>query len=108
MRQRELAERSQVSQAIVRELQRHTVERHRSQRTLEALSVALEWHPGHLEALLSNRKPLEPADTGDPGIDEIRSRLSAIEDHLQLIAERLETMSASVDALTRTDNRGGH
>jgi ribosome-binding protein aMBF1 (putative translation factor) len=40
-RQRELAPRSHVSPAIVRELQHHTVERRRSARTLEALSVAL-------------------------------------------------------------------
>ena len=39
-RQRELAERSHVSVAVVREIQRHTVERRRSPRTLEALSVA--------------------------------------------------------------------
>jgi ribosome-binding protein aMBF1 (putative translation factor) len=42
-RQRELAERSHVSVAVVREIQRHTVERRRSPRTLEALSVALGW-----------------------------------------------------------------
>lgn len=39
-RQHELAERSHVSAAVVREIQRHTVERRRSRRTLEALSVA--------------------------------------------------------------------
>ena len=44
-RQRELAERSHVSVAVVREIQRHTVERRRSPRTLEALSVALGWEP---------------------------------------------------------------
>ncbi len=43
-RQRELAERSHVSQAIVRELQHQTVERRRSARTLEALSTTLGWH----------------------------------------------------------------
>ena len=48
-RQRELAERSGVSQAIVRELQHHTVERRRSPRTLAALSTALGWHPSHLQ-----------------------------------------------------------
>jgi len=51
-RQRELAERSHVSVAVVRELQRHTVERRRSPRTLEALSVALGWEPGHLDRVL--------------------------------------------------------
>ena len=51
-RQRELAQRSHVSQAIVRELQHHTVERRRSARTLEALSLALGWPPQHLAAVL--------------------------------------------------------
>jgi len=51
-RQRELAERSHVSVAVVRELQRHTVERRRSPRTLEALSVALGWEPEHLDRVL--------------------------------------------------------
>jgi len=51
-RQRELAERSHVSVAVVRELQRHTVERRRSPRTLGALSVALGWEPEHLDRVL--------------------------------------------------------
>jgi transcriptional regulator with XRE-family HTH domain len=51
-RQRELAERSHVSVAVVREIQRHTVERRRSPRTLEALSVALRWEPEHLDRVL--------------------------------------------------------
>jgi hypothetical protein len=54
-RHRELAPRSHVSQAIVRELHHHTVERRRSARTLEALSVALDWHPQHLAAVLRGR-----------------------------------------------------
>src|SRR5918992_3969662 len=62
-RQRELAERSHVSQAIVREIQHHTVERRRSARTLEALSTALGWHPQHLAAVLRGRTPPE---VGDP------------------------------------------
>ncbi|MGH3792971.1 MAG: XRE family transcriptional regulator, partial [Pseudonocardiaceae bacterium] len=51
-RQRELVERSRVSPAIVREIQRHTVERRRSPRTLESLSVTLGWHAQHLAAVL--------------------------------------------------------
>jgi len=54
-RQRELAERSHVSVAVVREIQRHTVERRRSPRTLEALSVALGWEPEHLDRVLKGR-----------------------------------------------------
>jgi transcriptional regulator with XRE-family HTH domain len=54
-RQRELAERSHVSVAVVREIQRHTVERRRSPRTLEALSVALGWEPEYLHRVLKGR-----------------------------------------------------
>src|SRR2546430_1122177 len=79
LRQRELAERSHVSQAIVREIQHNTVERRRSARTLEALSLALELHPGHLEAVLHGRKPLEPGQTGDERTDTIAERLGSIE-----------------------------
>ncbi|WP_081893612.1 helix-turn-helix domain-containing protein, partial [Actinoalloteichus caeruleus] len=61
-RQRELAERSQVSQAIVREIQHHTVERRRSARTLEALSTTLGLHPQHLQAVLEGSTPPEPGE----------------------------------------------
>lgn len=106
--QRELAERSHVSQAIVRELQRHTVERHRSTRTLEALSVALDWHPGHLAAVLRGERPLKPGETGDQAIDEVLARLGAIEDRLQTITERLDTMTTSLAAvLANASRRGG-
>jgi transcriptional regulator with XRE-family HTH domain len=54
-RQRELAERSHVSVAVVREIERHTVERRRSPRTLQALSVALGWEPEHLDRVLRAR-----------------------------------------------------
>jgi len=53
--QRELAERSHVSVAVVREIQRNTVQRRRSPRTLESLSVALGWKPGHLFAVLTGQ-----------------------------------------------------
>lgn len=58
-RQGELAERSHVSRATVRELQHHVVERRRSARTLEALSTTLGWHPRYLEAVLRGRHPPE-------------------------------------------------
>jgi hypothetical protein len=54
-RQRELAERSHVSVAVVREIQRHTVERRRCPRTLAALPVALGWEPEYLHRLFKGR-----------------------------------------------------
>lgn len=62
--QRELAKRSHVSQAIVREIQHHVVERRRSPRTLESLSVTLGWRPQHLDAVLHGRRPPEPDEPG--------------------------------------------
>jgi transcriptional regulator with XRE-family HTH domain len=104
-KQRELVERSHVSQAIVREIQNHTVERRRSARTLEALSLALGWHPRHLDAVLNGRKPLEPGQTGDEATDEITARLGAIEDRLHDISERLDTMNTHLVALANRSVR---
>ncbi len=63
LRQRELIERSRVSKTAVREIQHNTAQRRRSARTLEALSVALAWHPQHLAAVLEGRRPPQ---VGDP------------------------------------------
>lgn len=105
--QAELAQRSHVSQAIVRELQRHTVERKRSARTLEALSIALDWHPGHLAAVLHGERPLKPGQTGDHVLDGVLARLSAIEDQLQTITERLDAVNANLAAVVGQVGRRG-
>ena len=55
LKQRELAERSGMSLAIVREIQQGKVHRNRNPRTLEALSVALQRHPQHLTAVLAGK-----------------------------------------------------
>lgn len=99
LRQRALAERSQVSQAIIRELENHTVERRRNTKTLEALSMALEWHPGHLIALLHGKKPLRPGETGDQAMDTVLSRLEAIQDRLNEISDRLDGLTVDVVSL---------
>ncbi|MGZ3147954.1 helix-turn-helix domain-containing protein [Lentzea chajnantorensis] len=95
MNQRELTERSQVSKAIVGELQNNTVQRRRSERTLEALSVALDWHPNHLQAVLGGRIPPQ---VGEPAArdDDVLGRLAVIEHQLREIVARL----GGIDALT--------
>ncbi len=94
-RQRELAERSHVSQAIVRELQHHTMERRRSARTLEALSTTLGWHPQHLLAVLQNRTPPHPDEPADDGHD-LWPRLDALEQRMAELTERLEDIQSNL------------
>jgi len=98
-RQRELAERSQVSQAIVRELQHHTVERRRSARTLEALSTTLGLHPQHLNAVLNGQRPPHPDEPVDDNADRLMSRLDALEQRLAEIADRLDTMQGDLSTV---------
>ena len=105
-RQRELAQRSHVSQAIVRELQHHTVERRRSARTLEALSIALGWHPQHLVAVLRGRTPPELGEPISNNGTTVSSRLDAIDERLGEIADLLHQMNANLTTVishARTD-----
>ena len=95
-RQRELARRSHVSQAIVRELQQHTVERRRSARTLEALSIALGWHPQHLDAVLHGRRPPEPDEPVSDSADSVWARLETIDARLSEITDLLYEMNAKL------------
>lgn len=102
-KQRELAERSQVSQAIVREIQNHTVERKRSDRTLEALSVALGLHPQHLSALLHGRVPPALGQPREDLEDAVSARLAVIELRLSEITETLAGLRTDVAELAHRD-----
>ncbi|MFD5823879.1 XRE family transcriptional regulator [Lentzea sp. NPDC060358] len=96
LRQKELAERSHVSLAIVREIQHNLVERRRSPRTLESLSTALGWHPLHLDAVLRGRTPPE---VGDPVVDladTLWTRMDRVEERLEDITERLDALKSDV------------
>jgi transcriptional regulator with XRE-family HTH domain len=100
-RQRELAERSHVSSAIIREIQRHTVERRRSTRTLESLSVALGWEPRHLDEVLMGKRP-SSAGKPAPGINESHpSRLGAIERRLDEITQLLIAVKTDLATLIK-------
>ena len=92
--QRELTQRSHVSKATVREIQHDTVQRRRSERTLEALSTALDWHPEHLTAVLSGRRPPRQGDPVSRPDDDIPGRLAAIEQYLREITDRLAEVGA--------------
>lgn len=96
-RQSELSERSHVSQAIVREIQHHVVERRRSARTLEALSTALGWPPQHLHSVLYDNPPTTPGGTASWDDNAVlRSRLDTLERQLSEIAGRLDEMHADL------------
>lgn len=94
LRQRQLIERSRVSKAVVSELMRNVAPRRRSARTLEALSVALDWHPDHLAAVLANE---EPPAVGEPVYrpEDVPARLAAIERQLHEINAQLDDMRSA-------------
>ncbi len=95
--QRELAQRSHVSPAVIREIQRNTVERRRSPRTLQSLSSALGWHPQHLDAILNGRPvPEEPAI---PTGEMVLSRLDAVEQRLVQMTQILDDLNANVNTV---------
>lgn len=97
--QRELIKRSDVSKAIVSEIQNNTVQRRRSARTLEALSLALDWHPGHLAAVLAGRRPPELGEPTVRSDDDVPARLAVIEYRLAEISQRLDDLSANFTAV---------
>src|SRR4051812_16793718 len=105
LRQRDLAERAHVSQAIVRELQHNTRQRRRSARTLEALSLALEWHPRYLQAVLDGQPSPDEPEPVDRPADMLAARLTAIETQLQSIEQRLIDMQSQ---LRSTQANNGH
>jgi transcriptional regulator with XRE-family HTH domain len=109
--QAELIERSQVSKATVGELYHNSAQRRRSARTLEALSMALGWHPRHLAAVLKGQRvpdigePVSRSDDDVPGrLAAIEYRLAQIETRLGTIdqvSDRLDEIKASVEAMIR-------
>jgi hypothetical protein len=94
-RQRELAVRSHVSVAVVREIQRHTVERRRSPRTLEALSVTLGWEPGHLDRVLKGRTQQAGGHTAADGA-ALWSRLDSLERQLAGVLKLLTELRSDI------------
>lgn len=104
-RQRELAARAQVSVATVRELQHDTARRRRNPRTLEALSLALGWHPEHLHAVLNGRTPPERGQAASLPPDSVATRLASIDHRLQVIEGRLDDLVAGLGVRDGADGR---
>jgi transcriptional regulator with XRE-family HTH domain len=97
--QRDLAKRSNVSQALVREIQHHTAERRRSPRTLEALSVALGWPSHYLSAVAAGRAPFTEHEPGSAGS---RSQLSIIEQRLAGIANQIDNLTSMTTVIMKS------
>lgn len=89
----ELAHRSKVSVATIRQVQTPSgAVRRRNPRTLQALSEALEWSPDHLEAVAAGRDAEDDPDRDDPvvrDLREVKGALSAITDRLDAIERQL-------------------
>ncbi len=95
-----------MSPATVREIQRHTVERRRSPRTLESLSVTLGWQPQHLDAVLKGRGPPTAGQPVTGSGETPSSRLDTIERRLDEITQLLaglKTDLATVIEHVRSD-----
>jgi hypothetical protein len=94
-KQGEVIKLSHLSKATVGELQNNTVQRRRSARTLEDLSVALDWHPQHLAAVSEGQKPPQLGEPVVRSDDDIPGRLDVIELRLdQIIAILAEVRAA--------------
>ena len=95
MTQLDLAAKSGVSPATIREIQHNNQPRRRYGRTLAALSEALDWPADYLDAVLAGRSPtVEPAApaAGDPVLEQLR----AIREELHEIKQRLGDLEAAV------------
>jgi transcriptional regulator with XRE-family HTH domain len=97
VQQHELVARSRVSRSAVWEIRHNTAQRRRSARTLEALSVALGWHPQHLVAVLEGRSPPQVGDpvTMSNRDGDVVALLTAIDRKLSQINDRFDRFEAA-------------
>lgn len=96
--QSELIHRAHVSKRTAYEILHCAEYRRRNVRTLQALSVALEWHPDHLQAVLAGATP--PRVDSKPTEDQ-PARLAAIEITLRRVEQRVTEISTSLDRIFR-------
>lgn len=97
LKQKELAERSGVSLAIVREMQQGRIQRRRNPRTLEALSIALDWHPQHLGAVLQGKTPPEVDSPVTAFDDPVIPLLNTIIRELRGLRAQVGTLTSRLD-----------
>lgn len=106
LRQKDVAERSGVSVAIIRELSQDRIQRQRNPRTLEALSLALGWHPQHLTAVLNGEDPpLRSASaTQTLSQDRVVVLLDAILRELRGLRAQMTALNRRMDHADRRDD----
>lgn len=97
LKQKELAERSGVSLAIVREIQQGRIQRKRNPRTLEALSIALDWHPQHLTAVLQGKTPPDADVSAAQVEDPVIPLLNTIIREIRGLRAQLGTLTSRLD-----------
>ena len=92
MTQQELAQRSGVSVATLRQLQRNYQPKRRNPRTLAAISEGLRWPAHHLSRVLEGVAPEPPADVEamQAVVEELRVRVVKLEETDQLSAIRAD------------------
>jgi transcriptional regulator with XRE-family HTH domain len=86
MTQLDLATRSGVSPATIREIQHNQRPRRRYGRTLAALSEALDWPADHLDAVLTG-KPAGNIAADDPVLEQLHAIRAELVDIKQRLAD---------------------
>lgn len=84
MSQADLIRTTKMAPMTIREILFHEVERKRSPRTLEALSVALRFPPNHLACVLDGADiPADPLGELRAEVVDLRTRVAALEANRQ-------------------------
>jgi transcriptional regulator with XRE-family HTH domain len=103
MTQRELAKRSKVSTATIRQIENRTGGHRHSPRTLEALSEALNWPPEYLGNVLSGRPQQEAVEqaTDEATLQSLLEGVNQLLHKMNLVEQRLGSV---VDVIYNSDS----
>jgi len=105
MTQQELAQRSGVSVATLRQLQRNYQPKRRNPRTLAAISEGLRWPPHHLSRVLEGAETAEPLGDAEKlrtAVEELGARVVKLEEGEQVAPTRAD-LDAIRDRLARLE-----
>jgi len=105
LKQRDLADMSGVSIAIIREIQQGRIHRRRNPRTLEALSIALGWHPGHLTAVLRGQAPPDSDHTLPARDEPVITLLRTVVREVRGLRAQIDELSERIEGGRRTEAR---